>query len=294
MTDAIWSQPEAARTRGTQSPSTYPPPLAAGRSDASHKVLGGAAVAWFSVAIGGQAIFVLYILVLYVASLLLGDFEAWSRVMPKGLVRGDSVGNAAMIVHVLVAAAVMAGGALQLVPAIRNGYPRFHRWNGRIYLVTVVVASLAGLWMVWSRSQVGGLAQHIGMTVNAVIILVTAALVLRHAMARQFAAHRRWALRLFMVASGVWFFRVGLMFWIAVNGGPVGFDPSTFRGPALDILTYLQFLLPLALLELYFIAKERASRGARYSAAGVLLVATMAMGAGIAVATVGMWLPHMR
>lgn len=272
---------------------SFPHPVQLSHADGSHKALAGAAVAWFAVAASGQAIFLLYILVLYGVSLLTGDFGAWNRMMPRGIVEGDVAGNTATVVHVLIAAVVTASGALQLIPAIRTRFRGFHRWNGRIYLLTVTVASLSGLWLVWNRSQLGGLVQHIAMTINAVLILVAATLVLRHALARRMEAHRRWALRLFMLASGVWFFRVGLMFWIAINGGPVGFDPATFRGPALDIMTFLQYLLPLALLEIYFRAKESKSRTMRLSTAGVLVVMTLAMGAGIGMATITMWLPNL-
>ncbi len=36
---------------------------------------------------------------------------------------------------------------------------------------------------------------------------------LRYALARNIDAHKRWAVRTFIVVSGVWFFRVGLMLW---------------------------------------------------------------------------------
>lgn len=78
-----------------------------------------------------------------------------------------------------------------------------------------------------------------------------------------------------------------------MNGGPVGFDPATFRGPALDILTFLQYLLPLALLEMYFWAKESCSRAGRLSTAGVLMGMTLVMGAGIGMAMIAMWLPNL-
>ena len=52
------------------------------------------------------------------------------------------------------------------------------------------------------------------------------------------------------MASGVWFFRVGLMLWVVVNQGPAGFDTETFRGPFLTFLSLAQSLLPLAILEL--------------------------------------------
>jgi hypothetical protein len=260
----------------------------------SRKALAAAATLWFAVAAAGQLIFVLYILSLYGRSAVRGDLAAWNRVMPNGHVAGDTMGNVALMVHILVAAIVTIGGPMQFVPRVRTSFPAFHRWNGRVYLLTVVVASITGLWLVWSRSQVGGVLQHVALSINAVLIVLAAALALRHALARQLAAHRRWALRLFLLVSGVWFFRVGLMFWIAVNGGPVGFDPETFRGPALSALQFLQYLLPLAVLQVYFIAKEGGNPVARIATAGALVMLTLAMGIGIVVATMGLWLPHMR
>jgi hypothetical protein len=105
-------------------------------------MLAGAAAAWFAVAACGQAIFLLYILMLYGVSLFTCDHDAWSRMMPRG--------------------------TLQLIPAIRTRYRVFHCWNGRVYLVTVTVATLTGLWMVWNRSQLGGIVRHSAMT-NSVV-----------------------------------------------------------------------------------------------------------------------------
>ncbi|HEV7817104.1 MAG TPA: DUF2306 domain-containing protein [Janthinobacterium sp.] len=260
----------------------------------SRKALAAAATLWFAVAASGQMIFVLYILSFYGRSAVRGDLEAWNRVMPKGHVAGDTIGNVAIMIHILIAAIVTIGGPLQLIPRVRTSFPAFHRWNGRVYFITVVVASITGLYMVWARSQFGSALQHVAISINAVLIVLAALLALRRALARQLAAHRRWALRLFILVSGVWFFRVGLMFWIAVNGGPVGFNPETFQGPALSALGFLQYLLPLAVLQLYFMAKEGASPVTRIATAGALITLTFAMGIGIVVATMGMWLPHIR
>ena len=124
--------------------------------------------------------------------------------------------------------------------------------------------------------------------------MLCAVMVLRHAMARRFALHRRWALRLFLVVSGVWFFRIGLTFWILLNQGPVGFDPDTFTGPALVTIAFAQYLLPLAVLQLYFHAQDRGgSRGRAVMAAG-LFASTLVTAAGIVAASMMLWLPHLR
>lgn len=256
------------------------------------KALNLSASAWFAVAIAGQLVFVLYILAFYGSSALRGDFAAWNKVLPNGHIAGDTMGNVALSVHLLIAAIVTIGGPLQLIPRLRARFPVFHRWNGRVYGLTVVIGAVTGLYVLWTRPHGGGALQHMGISVNALLIVLAAALAVRHAMAGRIAQHRRWALRLFLLVSGSWFFRVGLMFWIAANGGPAGFDPKTFTGPALTALGFLQYLLPLALLELYFAARERYGAAGRVAVSAVLAVATVAMGIGIAVASMAMWLPH--
>ncbi|MGD9563708.1 MAG: DUF2306 domain-containing protein [Pyrinomonadaceae bacterium] len=256
------------------------------------KALRAAAGTWFVTAVIGQLIFVYYLLGLYGRGALRGDFEVLSKVMPHGYVPGDTFGNLAVFAHVLLAVVVTLGGALQLTPQVRNRFPAFHRWNGRVYLTVVVATSLIGLYMVWFRGSVGDLSQHLGISLDAVLILAFSALALRTAMNRKLADHRRWALRLFLVSSAVWFFRISLMFWLVINQGPAGFDPDTFTGPFLTFLSFADYLIPLAVLEIYFYARERGETPAKMAAAAALFVLTLAMSIGILAATMLMWLPR--
>ncbi len=185
-------------------------------------------------------------------------------------------------------------GPLQLVPQIRAVAPALHRWSGRIYILTAFAISIDGLYMVLTRGVIGGVLQHVSISLNAILIMISAALALRHAFARRFPSHRRWALRLFMVVSGVWFFRIGMMFWILVHRGPVGFDPETLQGPFISFLGFAQYLLPLAVLEIYLRTKERAGAAGRIAVAAGLFGLTVAMGVGIFGAVVGFWLPHLH
>jgi len=113
-------------------------------------------------------------------------------------------------------------------------------------------------------------------------------------MARNFTVHRKWALRLFMVVSGVWFFRLGFMLWMLIHQRPVGFDPATFQGPFLTFLSFAQYLLPLFFLELYFWAQERAGQTGKVSTAILIAVLAIATAAGIFGATMGLWLPPFK
>ena len=284
---------QAHQTHNLNPAQTAMPMKKYGREGWSKLSLKYAAGLWFSVAILGQLLFVYYILGFYVHSALRGNLAAWSDVLPHGYIQGDNAGNAAIVMHIFLAASITTAGVLQMLPQIRNRFPLFHRWNGRIYLSSLVIAATTGLYMVWFRQGVGDLVQHLGVSLNAVLILSCAGMSLRYALARQFALHRRWALRMFIVANGVWFFRIGLMFWIAINQGPAGFDPKTFQGPFLSFLSFANSLIPLIVLELYLRSQDSQNITARFSMAGGLVVLSLASAVGIFVAFMGMWLPHL-
>jgi len=248
---------------------------------------------WFVVAVLGQVIFASYIVLFYWLTVLSGDTHRWTEVLPNGMIDGDTPGNLVLATHVVLAAIVTLGGPLQFIRKIRNSAPRFHHWNGRVYLATAVIMSVSGLVIVWTRGTVGDMVQQLGISLNAVLILLFAVLAVRNAIKRNIIAHRRWALRLFVVVSGVWFFRVGLMFWLTVNQGPVGIDFETFTGPFLYFLAFANYLLPLAVLELYLYAQRSSANIICWAASAVLFIAALAMLVGIIAATVGMWMPHM-
>lgn len=246
---------------------------------------------WFLVMAVGQWIFVAYLMVSYGVPALLGNFDAWNEASANSLVAGDTLGNTAFVFHILLAVVIIGGGPLQLIPRIRAKFPTFHRWNGRAYIATSIISSIAGLYMIWTRDIPGGLVLRLGISFDAVLIFVFSILAWRSALKGDFARHRRWALRLFMVVSAVWFFRVGFMAWVMIHQAPVGFDPDTFTGPFVTIWSFAQYLLPLTILELYFLVQKYPNTWARFTMAAGLFIATLVMGVGIAGAVFGMWFP---
>lgn len=254
-----------------------------------------AATAWLVVATAGQWLFGLYILMFYGKATVTGDFDRWNNVLPHGYVEGDWKGNLIVGIHVLLASILTIGGPLQLITEVRRHFPRFHRWLGRVYISTAIVVSTAGLIMVWTRGAVGDATQHISISIQAIYIIAFALLSINYARAGQFVRHRVWTLRLFMVVNGVWFFRVGLMCWILVNGGPAGFNPKTFTGPFLTALSVFTYAMPLSLmvLELYFYARQKQNKALSLFTSVLILLCIVVMGIGIVGATMGMWLPQL-
>lgn len=268
-------------------------PAAGRRADRGQRLLHAAALFCLGVLGAGQLLFAAYIVGFYARSAWLGRLDDWNKVLPHGHVPGDTAGNVLLGLHLAFAVLIIVGGLLQLLPALRRSRPRLHRWNGRVYLIAALTLSAGGVVMLWTRGGVGDLSQHLALTLNAVLIAGFAAIALHHARARRFEAHRRWALRLFLAVGGVWFFRVGLSLWILANGGAIGFDPKTFSGPALTVIAFGQYLVPLALLELYLRAQCAAAAAPRIAMAATLATLSLLLGAAIAAAALMLWLPRL-
>jgi tetratricopeptide (TPR) repeat protein len=258
------------------------------------RALKTAAGFWFVVVVLGQLVFALALASFYGLSAARGNWQQWNKSMTHGYTPGHPMKNLVVAIHLGSAVIILLSGAIQLIPTIRHRFPSFHRWNGRIYFVTAFALSLAGLYMLWFRGSVGDLSQHVGQSLDAVLIMVCSALALRYALARDFRTHRRWALRLFMVVSASLFIRAGIFLSFALNHGPFGFDQATFSGPFLTFMSFAQYLVPLAVLEIYLRTQDRAGASGRFAMAAGLFALTVVMGAGIIVVTMAVFLPNIK
>lgn len=250
--------------------------------------LGRSAVFCYLAIAAGQLLFVAFILGFYYPSTLTGDFAAWNtKPLIKGFVAGDVSGNLFFAVHVVMAAVLTFGGLVQLVPAIRAGAPVLHRWNGRLYVFSAILLATGGLWMTWVRGTWLNVTGAFGITLNAALILGFAGLAWRGAVRRRYTDHRRWAIRLFAVASAVWFMRVAYMAWgMATGGAGIG---ENMDGMFDLFLAFGNSLVPLAIAEVYLRAGERQSQAIRQTAAILLSLSAIVILAGSAGAWMMMW-----
>lgn len=257
----------------------------------SRKFLKSSINIWFFIVVLGQILFALYIFGLYGVSGLAGDYERWADNSITGYEEEDSLGNIFFGVHMLFAFIITVGGPLQLMSKVREKFPKFHRINGRIYILSAFLISLAGFYLTWIRGSANGLLGSIFVSINGLIILVCAFYTIKKAISRQLQDHRKWALRLFLAMSGVWFFRVFIMLWFIIFQGPVGIDEETFQGPAINLLNVLSFILPVFFLEFYFKAKASKNERSRWLMSGFMFLLSLCIFAGTIAATMGMWLP---
>lgn len=247
---------------------------------------------WFVVTYLGQLVFAYYIIMLYWRSAAQGNFEKWNTANPHFYLKGDGMGNLVFGLHVAFAAVVTILGPLQLITAIRKKAPRLHRISGRIYIFSAFSIGIGGLYLTWVRGAVGGLFAQVTISINALIILVSACFTIRYAIQRKINLHNQWAVHLLLAMSGVWFFRVFLMLWLVIHKRPVGFDPETFTGPFLTFLGIFVYIFPQAVAALYFKARSSGAPSKKWTFSLVLFVITICIAIGSFGAVMGMWLPR--
>lgn len=250
-----------------------------------------AATAAYVAIAAGQIAFLVFLLAYYLPRTLSGDFARWNdKPLIDGHIAGDDFGNAMFAVHVTFAAVITLTGLMQPISAIRAHWPSVHRWSGRIYLLSAVLLAVGGLWQTWARGSYLNVVGAGGTTLNAFLILGAGIMALRMALAKRFAAHRRWALRLFVLASAVWFIRVFYMAWAMATGGAgIG---ENLDGPFDLAVGYLATLLPLAVTDLYLRAAANGGAAQRWAVTLLLSLSVPVIIAGSAGAWMMMWSPY--
>ena len=248
----------------------------------ANKSLKYTTVFWFITTLVGQWFFFYYIMAFYGFSVINDNMELWNRWEVMGSTPyhlNDFSGNLAFAAHTIGAGIVAFGGVLQLIPKIRNSFPKFHKINGYVYLTTVFCLAISGFYLVWIRDPDPIDLSGIGTTINGFLILGFAYLTVRRAINKDIASHRKWALRLFLVSNAQWILRIGVFSYL-VTGSMLGMNPA-FGDPFFPIWTFGCFVLPLITLQLYFYAKEKSSNSIKFAASGVLFLLTILMTIGM-------------
>ena len=233
---------------------------------------------WFITTLIGQWFFFYYIIAFYGFSVINDNMEIWNRWEAMGAKPyhvGDFSGNLAFAAHAIGAGIIAFGGALQLIPKIREYFPTFHKINGYAFLITVLCLSISGFYLVWFRDAKPINLSGIGTSINGVLILAFSYLSISKAIQKDIKAHRKWALRLFLVSNAQWILRLGVFSYL-VTGTMLGLAPS-MGDIFFPIWTFGCFALPLITLEMYFYAKEKTNKMLKIAVSCLLFTLTILM-----------------
>lgn len=115
----------------------------------------------------------------------------------------------AIVLHAVGASFAPLIGLLQWSTRLRRGWPQLHRWLGRVYLLGgVAIGGTAALWL--SFFAYGGPLVRSGMSVVAVLWLVTSGLAYVAILRGEVSVHRAWMMRSVALALGAVTLRIYL------------------------------------------------------------------------------------
>ena len=106
------------------------------------------------------------------------------------------------VAHALVASPILLIAPLQFMPGLRQSRPAVHRWLGRVFLGSCMIAGLLGVYLGVTIQYPGS---RIPLAILGSLWFAFAAIAWQAARKRDFLTHRRFAIRAFALgAAFVW------------------------------------------------------------------------------------------
>jgi len=156
---------------------------------------------------------------------------------------------AAFYLHVMLGGLAMLTMPLQISSRVRARWPRLHRVAGRIAIVSILVAAIAGLLL--SPFSVAGATGTAGFGTLAVLWFSSTVLTYRTIRAGDVAAHRQWAVRAFALTYSAVTLRLWLGVLMGAQIGLGGVDGDLAFDRAYVVVPFLCWVPNLIAAELY-------------------------------------------
>jgi uncharacterized membrane protein len=146
----------------------------------------------------------------------------------------------AFYAHIMSGPTALLAGMVLLSERFRSRFPKWHRNLGRCHTVNVLcVVAPSGLWMAYFAST--GTIAAIGFAILSVLTGTCVALGWRAAVKRQFAVHRRWMWRCFLLLCSAVVIRLLGGFGTVLEIQAPWFNPAA---------SWVSWVLPLLTFEL--------------------------------------------
>lgn len=107
-----------------------------------------------------------------------------------------------IVLHIVAGIILNLLGPFQFAPGFRARRPGFHRWSGRLLVLSGVLVGITGLWMNEIFPPFGGMLKYSGILAHSFGILIALFLAMRFILKRDIAKHRIWMMRVVAIGLG--------------------------------------------------------------------------------------------
>lgn len=104
----------------------------------------------------------MYIVAFYLGALPGQHLDRWNDNLPGLYSRHSLFALAAISAHLATGSVVLLLGP-QLIGVVRRRWPSFHRWCGRLYVLTAGLAGIRSLSFIVSRGTIGRAPMNAGL-----------------------------------------------------------------------------------------------------------------------------------
>lgn len=143
-------------------------------------------------------------------------------------------------VHIILAIIALLTGPLGIIKRLRLNSLTFHRWNGRVYVLSIVLNFIAGLYV--SFFATGGWPSTIGFLILNTLWLITTILGYIYIKRKDVLRHSQWIIRSFFLSFANMI--IYIMVAITHNGLDLSYDLSY------TIAVWLCWIFSLAIAEI--------------------------------------------
>jgi hypothetical protein len=172
---------------------------------------------WFSMFLWG-----IWIAAFYSIAIANRNWHNFNIIFPDLWTDGYPVASIAISIHFIGAVFMSLAGAFQLVKYIRKHYAIVHRWVGRLYVISSVIASCGGLVFIFNKGSYGGREADVAFAVYGFYFLWCGICTYYYAaIAKDYSTHKLWAWRLYALSLAAWIYRADYYFWMLVFGTTV-------------------------------------------------------------------------
>ncbi len=107
-----------------------------------------------------------------------------------------------VVVHIIFGIVFNLLSPFQFAPNIRTNYPKFHRYSGRLLVVSAIPVVFSALWMNQYFPSYGGTLKYTGIIAYCIVLLGSLFLAIKYVMRKDIQNHRLWMMRAMAAALG--------------------------------------------------------------------------------------------